>query len=180
MLSQQILNKPCRVINTNGIQICVDADSSTLTGKSMSFGTIFKIKSIRVDAKNLSRNFFEADQGGWILADDEGIINCEILEDRDSEIIFGKWSYEIVNPAGAKFASSMDYSGTIQRKMATHRFGSTVVANCKRVERDSTVTQVQLMNNDGWLFEHSITTEILDRRGSELIVVAIDGLREKR
>lgn len=151
--------------------------TSALTGKTISYdSTVTTSKNIWRDE---SQNFFiNITEGGWILIKQGNLNLCDRV--KGPLIVTGDWRYEVVNPFGSRFAKSFNISEAKERHNTLHKSGSIIKAVRKRTDVGSAIVMVQLDLNFGWIFEHSVTGQVLDRQGDEMVVLPLDDNREFR
>ena len=155
---------------------CEPTLNSPLTGRVLSYDTTV------TTSKNIWKNgdnfFIEISEGGWIVIKEGSLNACVRI--KGPVIVNGDWAYEVVNPFGSRFAKSFNISEAKERHALLHKSGSIIKAIRKRTDEASAITMVQLDKDYGWVFEHSVTKQVLDRQGDELVVLPVDDNREFR
>lgn len=149
---------------------------------SLSTGRVISCESIVTTRKNLWKDgenlFIEVTEGGWVVVKRGSLNACARISGPD--IKTGEWSYEVIHPSGSRFATSPNISEASDRHEKVHQKGTIIKAIRKRTDIGSVITMVQLEADNGWIFEHASTGQVLDRLGNELVVVPIDSNREFR
>ena len=158
---------------------CVVRTEPTLfaqsTGLVVSKDSIIPTRNIVSGEGNI---FVELIEGGWVVVQKGPLQAC--IKINGPSMKTGEWLYEVVHPSGARFARSSDISEASERHEKSHPKGTVLKAISKRTEIESVVTVVQLDGDNGWLFEHANTGEVLDRLGNELVVIPSNEGRELR
>lgn len=149
---------------------------------SLSTGRVISCESVVTTRKNLwkdGENFFiEVSEGGWVVVKRGPLNACARISGPD--IKNGEWSYEVIHPSGSRFAKSPNISEASDRYEKVHQRGTIIKAMRKRTDIGSVITMVQLEADNGWIFEHASTGQVLDRLGNELVVIPMDSNREFR
>ena len=158
---------------------CVVRTEPTLfaqsTGLVVSKDSIIPTRNIVSGEGNI---FVELIEGGWVVVQKGQLQAC--IKINGPSMKTGEWLYEVVHPSGARFARTPDISEASERHEKSHPKGTVLKAISKRTEIESVVTVVQLDADNGWLFEHANTGEVLDRLGNELVVIPSNEGRELR
>lgn len=149
---------------------------ATPTGRIINFDTsVTTSKNIWKDGDNF---FIELTEGGWVVIKQGHLNSCVRI--KGPVIVTGDWAYEVVNPFGSRFAKSFNISEAKERHLRQFKSGSIIRAIRKRTDVGSAITMVQLDLDYGWIFEHSVTGQVLDRQGEEMVVLPVDDNREFR
>jgi hypothetical protein len=145
-------------------------------------GRIINFDSTMSTSKNIWKDgddfFIELTEGGWVVIKQGTLKPCVRI--KGPVIVTGDWAYEVVNPFGSRFAKSYNISEAKERHIRQFKSGSIVRAVRKRTDVGSAITMVQLDLDYGWIFEHSVTGQVLDRQGEEMVVLPVDDNREFR
>ena len=165
-----------KVVHPGGCVVRIEPTlSAQSTGLVVSKDSIIPTRNIVSGDGNV---FVELVEGGWVVVQKGTLQAC--IKINGPSMKTGEWLYEVVHPSGARFARTSNISEASDRNEKLHPKGTVLKAISKRTEIESVVTVVQLDQNQGWLFEHANTGEVLDRLGNELVVIASDENRELR
>jgi hypothetical protein len=167
-----------RVSRSGGLAVLTLPDLT-----SIPTGRVVNCESIVTTKKDLFKDedgdtFIEISEGGWIVVKKGTMNTCVRINGPD--IKNGEWIYEVVHPSGSRFAKSSYISDASDRHEKLHVKGTIIKGIMKKTDLGSVITMVQLEMNSGWIFEHATTGQVLDRLGSELVVIPVDGSREFR
>lgn len=165
-----------KVVHPGGCVVRTEPNlTSHSTGLVVSKDSIIPTRNIISGDGNI---FVELVEGGWIVVQKGQLQAC--IKINGPSMKTGEWLYEVVHPSGARFARTSDITDASDRNEKLHPKGTMLKAISKRTEIESVVTVVQLDQDNGWLFEHANTGEVLDRLGNELVVIPSDETRELR
>jgi hypothetical protein len=166
-----------KVVHPGGCVVRMEPSiTAQATGLVVSRDSILPTKNIQTSSDG--NVFIELVEGGWVIVQKGSHQVC--IKINGPMVKTGEWFYEVIHPSGARFASSSNVTEASERNEKLHLKGSVVKAISKRTEIESVVTLVQLDDNNGWIFEHALTGEVLDRLGNELVIIPVDNNREMR
>lgn len=135
--------------------------------------------STRENMRKEEDNYFvKISEDGWVLIKKGPLNACSRL--KEPEIMTGEWAYEVINPLGAQLATSSNILDEAKKNDALHKSGKIIKASRKFIDLGTSITVVELDFNLGWIFEHSLTGEVLNRQDKELILLPLDNSREFR
>jgi hypothetical protein len=167
-----------KVSHSGGLAVLTSPDLT-----SIPTGRIINCESIVMTNKNLYTDkngdtFIEISEGGWVVVK-KGTMNA-CIKTNGPDIKNGEWLYEVVHPSGSRFAKLSNISDAFDRHEKLHVKGTIIKGIMKKTDFGSVITMVQLEMCIGWIFEHAITGQVLDRLGNDLVVIPVDGTREYR
>eukprot|EP01041_Mallomonas_annulata_P003451 gene3451-6857_t len=156
-----------RVTHKGGLKVRKNPSlSAETTGLIIEFGRVIACNQCVQDGP--AWFVYVVDVGGWAVAQSGDLKAMERIE--GPKRVQGEWYYEVVHPNGMRFASLPEI--TAERHEHIHPKGNVLKGIEKITEPASPLTVVRLQNDYGWLFESTITGEVLDRLDDDVVLIS--------